>query len=67
MELEILMLSEVSQKEKDKYPVVYHLYVESKVWNKWTYLQNRRRLTDLENTLVVGKGKGGGSGIDWDI
>ena len=30
MELEIIMVSEVSQKEKDKYQC-YHLYVESKI------------------------------------
>ena len=26
-----------------------HLYVESKKWYKWTYLQNRNRLTGIEN------------------
>ena len=30
MELETLILSEVSQKEKDK----YHLYLESNIWHK---------------------------------
>ena len=25
--------------------------MESKIWHKWTYLQNRNRLTDTENTL----------------
>ena len=30
MQLEIIILSEVSQKEKDKYYVRYHLYIESK-------------------------------------
>ena len=29
----------------------YHSYVESTVWHKWTYLQNRKRLTDMENKL----------------
>ena len=28
----------------------------------WTYLQCRKRLTDLENELIVGKGVGEGSG-----
>ena len=34
------------------------------MWNikrndtKWTYLQNRKRLIDLENTLIVARGKG---------
>ena len=35
------------------------LYVEfKKKWYKWTYLQNRKRLTDLENKLKVAEGKG---------
>ena len=31
MQLEITILSEVSQKEKDKYHMIYHLHVESKI------------------------------------
>ena len=31
MQLEINTLSEVSQKEKDKYHISYYLYVESKI------------------------------------
>ena len=58
MQPESLILSEVSQKEKDKYRIWYHLYVESKIWHKRTYLQNRNRFTDIENRLVVAKGKG---------
>ena len=38
-----------SQKEKDK----YH-YVESNIWHKWTYLQNRNRLTDTDLSLSRG-------------
>ena len=49
MDLDFIILSEVSQKEKD---ITYHLYMESKIWQKWTYLQNRNRLTDTENRLV---------------
>ena len=40
----------------------YHLHVEPKMWHKWTYLQNINRLTDIENRLVVARGKGGGGG-----
>ena len=32
-------------------------YMESKIWQKWTYHQNRNRLTNLENRLVVAEGK----------
>ena len=28
-----------------------------KKWYKWTYLQNRNRLTDIENKLMVTKGE----------
>ena len=30
-----------------------------KNWYKWTYLQNRNRVTDVENNLMVTGGKGG--------
>ena len=41
--------------------------MESKIWHRRTYLQNRNRLIDIENRLVVAKEVGGGSGIDWDF
>ena len=53
MDVEII-LSEVSQKEKDKW---YHMYVESKIWHKWTCWWNRNRLTYIENKLMVTKGE----------
>ena len=65
MDLEIIILSEVSQKEKDKYHI--HLYMESKIWHKLTYLWNRNRLTDIQNRLVVAKGDGGRGGKDWEF
>ena len=47
----------------------YCLYVESKKVirtysneNKWTYFQNRNRLTDIESKLMVTKGERGGQG-----
>ena len=51
-----------SKSETDKHH--YHLYVESKIWHKWTYQQKTHRLTDIENRLVVAMGLGGGKGID---
>ena len=33
MELETLILSEISQKEKDKYHMISH-YLESNIWHK---------------------------------
>ena len=57
MDLEIIILSEVSQIKTN---IIWcHLYVESKIWYKWTYLQNRNRLTDTENKLTKGE-RGGG-------
>ena len=42
LDLEIIILSEVSQTEKTN--ILYHLQVES-----WIYLQKRNRLADIEN------------------
>ena len=42
----------------------HHLHVESKISHKCTCLPNRKRLTDIENRLVVAKGEGGRSGMD---
>ena len=36
-------------------------------WHKWTYLQNRNRLTDTENKLMVTKGKTWGGGINQEL
>ena len=53
MELEIIILSEVSQ--KDKYHIISLICGILKCWHKWTYLQNKNRLTDVENRLVAAK------------
>ena len=61
MDLEIIKLSEVNQKEKTN-TTEQHLHMESKIWLKWTSLWNRNRLTDIENTLAVAKEEGTGEG-----
>ena len=61
MDLEIIILSEVSQREKDKNHMIYHLHVESKKIIE-TYLQDRNRLTDKENKLMFNKGASTGEG-----
>ena len=48
-----------SQTEKDKYHTM-SLTCVCKIWYKWTYLQNRNRLTDIENKLMVTEGERGG-------
>ena len=67
MQLDILILSEVSQKKTTT--LQYHINVESKIWHKWAYLQNRNRLTDIGNRLVVvkveGEGVGGTGSLGW--
>ena len=53
------MLSEVSQTNT----VCYHLYVESKKYNKLVNVTKKNRLTDTENRLVVAKGESTGGGM----
>ena len=65
MDLEIIILS---KPDKDKY---YNKDLlcsmgNLKKWYKWTYLQNRNRLTDTENKLMATKGERGG-GINWEF
>ena len=62
MDLEIVRLSEVSQRRRN---IVWHPLCagSKKKWHKRTYLQNRSRFTDLENELMVAKGDGSGEGI----
>jgi len=62
MDLKVIILSEVSQTEKDKYHMLL-LIVESKKWYKRTYSQNRNRLTDLENKLMITKGERVAGGV----
>ena len=62
----MIIVSEVSQKKKTN-TTWYHLYVESKLGHKWAYLQNRNRLPDTENRLVVVKGEVGRGGKGWEF
>ena len=55
MDLEGIIQSEVSQKETTA--IGYPLHVESKIQHKWSYLQIRNRLTDIETNLWWPKGK----------
>ena len=53
-----------SDRERQIYDITYMWNL--KKWYKWSYLQNRNRVTDIENKLMVTKGESGG-GISWDI
>ena len=52
VELEMIILREVGQRKTN---IWYCLYVESKIWYTWTYLQNRNRLIDIENKFLITK------------
>ena len=54
MHLEVVILSEVSQRKTN---IIYHLYVESKIWHNWNYLQNKNKSTDTEHKLMIAKGE----------
>ena len=50
-----------SKPGRDKYHIISLIYgILKKDTNKWTYLQNRNRLTDIENKLMVTKGERSG-------
>ena len=63
-DLEIVILNKVSQRRRNNI-IWYPLYVESKKkWYNWTYIQNRNRLTDLQNELTAAsRGRMAGGGI----
>ena len=61
MGLEISILGEVSQKDKDRQHMA-SCFWESNIWHMWACLWNRNRLTDIENRLVAAKGKEEGGG-----
>ena len=50
MDLEGIMLSEISQTEKDKYCII-------SVYNKLVNITKRSRLTGIEHKLVVTRGE----------
>ena len=57
-----------SKSEKRKTNTIwYHLYLESNIWHKWTYIQKRNKLMYLENRLVIAKEEREGVGMDWEF
>ena len=63
MNLEIIILSKVRQKEKDKYHMIY-------MWNlKYDtneHIYQAKTDTDIENRLVVASGREGGGWGVWE-
>ena len=52
-------------KRKTDNPMWYCLYVEFKIWPKWTYLWNKQ--TQTENILVFAKGMGIREGMEQEV
>ena len=59
VDLEIIILSEVSQTERQKSYDITYMW-DLKKWYKWLCLQNRNRLTDIEQTYGYQRGNVGG-------
>ena len=56
MDIEIILLSEVRQIEKDKYLMIFLIFRIKIKRCKQAYLQNRNRFTDLEKKLMLTRG-----------
>ena len=54
MELGTLIWTEISQKEKDKYPKISHIW--NRIYGK-RKLSTKKEIVDLENRLLVTKGR----------
>ena len=54
LDLENIMLSEMSDRQTLS-DITYTWNL--KKWYKWMYMQNKNRLTDIENELVLTKGE----------
>ena len=63
MQLEIIILSEVGQKEKDKYYMISLICV-IKIWHKWVYPQNRKTHRHREQTCGCQAARGR-KGVEW--
>ena len=59
MDLETVIQSEVSQKEKNKYHILTHVCGICKNGYSRSYLQSRNRDTDVENKRMDTKGEKG--------
>ena len=58
MNLETIIQSKVSQKEKDKYHIIMHIYRIYKKWYWRIYLQGSNGETDIENRpMDMGRGE----------
>ena len=56
MNLETVILNEINLTEKNKYHDVAYMWNLKRKRYNWTYLQNRNRVTDVQNKCMVTKG-----------
>ena len=66
MDLETVIQSEVSQKEKNKYRMLMHMCNLEK-WYRRTGLQGRNRDTDVEHICTNTKEGKWGGGVNWSL
>ena len=66
IELDIIILSEVSQKEKDPYHMI-SLICGIKNMAQMILSTKQKQIMDMESKLVVIGGEGGGSGVDGEF
>ena len=66
MDLEIIILSEVSQTEKDKYDIAYMWNLKKqKRYMQMNLFTRQKQTHDLENELMVTRGGRVGGSVDW--
>ena len=66
MELETVICSEESQKEKNKYCILFHIHRILKKWHRCFYLKISNRNTNVENNhMDIKVGRRGG--MNWEI
>ena len=56
-------MKQVSKRKKNA--MLYHLYMEYKIWHELTYLQSRNRLIEIR--LAIAKGEREGRRMDWEF
>ena len=66
MDLEIVIHTEVSQKEKDKYHIISFVHGIQKNGTDELICKAEIRVTDVENKLMVTK-RGKGDGKNWEV
>ena len=58
--------SKSDRERQISYDIAYMWNLKKEKRYRWTYLQNRKRLTDIEYKLMVTKGEGGDKLGVWD-